>query len=115
MRRSRLIEVTTKTGVDESLRSSGNVTGVAVENGPADARRNSGAATWGSAVPPTGSKIMHRGGDFRGPDSFQDLRALGDRVIIRVEDLSLHAEIPGACRGLRLFDLIIVVARGGAR
>src|SRR5229473_439818 len=48
-----------------------------------------------------------------GLNRLQYLRALSDRIVIGVNDANFHAQLaPHQFRGLRLFDLIIVVIRG---
>src|SRR5712692_2823468 len=92
-----------------------DVVGVAIQDGPTDASGRGGTGNLGQ------SSASNRLEDNRvralqliiGLNRLQDLRALSNRVVIRVNDASFHAQLARHLfRGLRLFDLIIVVIRG---
>src|ERR1700674_355126 len=88
-----------------------NVAGVAIQDRPADPSsyccssdlREGGAP---NRLAANGIRPQILSGLIR----FQDLRALGDRVVVRVDGLDFDAELSGShFRRLGLFDLIIVV------
>src|SRR6266851_4793542 len=92
-----------------------DVVGVAIQDRPTDASGRGGTGNLGQ------SSASNRLEDNRvralqliiGLNRLQDLRALSNRVVIRVNDASFHAQLaPHLFRGLRLFDVIIVVIRG---
>src|SRR5690242_16016990 len=89
----------------------GNVIGVAIENSPADAGGGCGAGNLGQGGSADRLKNDSVGAvRFFGLNSFQELRALRDGVVVRVNHLELDAELAGSRFGrLRLLDLIIVV------
>src|SRR6266550_2830551 len=88
-----------------------NVAGIAIQHGPSDTDGCGRAGDLGQSCATDGLKnngvrplIL---GNLNG---FQDLGALGNRVVIRINDLDFRAQFAGhLLRGLRLFDLVIVV------
>ena len=88
-----------------------NVAGIAIQHGPSDTDGCGRAGDLGQSCATDGLKnngvrplIL---GNLNG---FQDLGALGNRVIIRINDLDFRPQFAGhLLRGLCLFDLVIVV------
>jgi len=91
-----------------------NVAGVAVEDSPSDTGRSGSAGNLGQG----GTTDRLKDDGVRAVvvgrlDGFEDLGALGDGVIIGIEDLDFRAQIAGhQLGGLGLFDLVIVVVGG---
>jgi hypothetical protein len=88
-----------------------DVAGVAIQDGPADSSsycrssdlRKGGAPNWfeNNGIWPQ---------SFSGLNRFQDLGALGNRVVACIDNLDFDTELSGShFRRLGLFDLIIVI------
>src|SRR5262249_30446171 len=103
-----------KNGCGRRFAKFGDVIGVAIENSPADARGSGGASDLREGCAANGFKDDGVGTvRFFGLDGLEKLCALGDGVVVGVNDLEFKAKLAsGIFGGLRLLDLIIVVAGG---
>src|SRR5262249_31844879 len=92
----------------------GNVTGISIENGPADALAHRSASNlWKRCSSHRFEKNSVRTVLFRRLNRAEKLGALRDGVVACVEDFGLNAELAcGFFGGIRLFNLIVVVRRG---
>ena len=89
----------------------GHIIGIAIENGPTNARRSSGASDLRQGRTANGLKDNGVGAmRLFSLNGFEKLGALRDGIVVGVDHLELDAELAsGIFGGLRLFDLIVVV------